>query len=70
MEFSRQESWSELPFPFQRIISTQETNWGLLNCRQILCHLSYQGRPFYILQESRDEMNKEHEGYNWKGDFR
>ena len=29
----------------QRIIPTQESNWGLLYCRQILYQLSYQGSP-------------------------
>ena len=29
---------------FQWIFSTQESNWGLLHCRQILYQLSYQGR--------------------------
>ena len=28
----------------QWIFSTQESNWGLLHCRQILYQLSYQGR--------------------------
>ena len=30
---------------FQRIFPTQESNWGLLHCRQILYQLSYEGRP-------------------------
>ena len=29
----------------QQIFLTQESNWGLLHCRQILCQLSYQGSP-------------------------
>ena len=29
----------------QRIFSTQESNWGLLHCRQILYQLSYQVSP-------------------------
>ena len=29
----------------QGIFLTQEQNWGLLHCRQILYQLSYQGRP-------------------------
>ena len=29
----------------QGIILTQESNWDLLHCRQILCYLSYQGSP-------------------------
>ena len=31
---------------FQRIFLTQELNWRLLHCRQILHQLSYQGSPF------------------------
>ena len=30
---------------FQQIFLTQELNWGLLHCRQILYQLSYQGSP-------------------------
>ena len=29
----------------QRIFPTQESNWGLLHCRQILYQLSYKGSP-------------------------
>ena len=29
----------------QGILPTQESNWGLLHCRQILYQLSYQGNP-------------------------
>ena len=29
----------------QRIFQAQESNWGLLHCRQILYQLSYQGIP-------------------------
>ena len=29
----------------QGIFPTQESNWGLLHCRQILYQLSYQGKP-------------------------
>ena len=31
----------------QRIFPTQELNWGLLHCRQILYQLSYQGSPVF-----------------------
>ena len=31
----------------QRIVSTQGSNLGLLHCRQILYHLSYQGSPLW-----------------------
>ena len=29
----------------QKIFPTQQSNWGLLHCRQILHQLSYQGSP-------------------------
>ena len=29
----------------QQIFPTQESNWGLMHCRQILYQLSYQGSP-------------------------
>ena len=45
MGFSRQEYWSGLPFPSQVIFLTQELNLGLLNCRQTLYQLSYEGSP-------------------------
>ena len=32
----------------QWIFPTQELNWGLLHCRQILYQLSYQGSPFKV----------------------
>ena len=44
MEFSRQKYWNGLPFLLQGIFPTQESNPGLLHCRQILYHLSHQGR--------------------------
>ena len=44
MEFSRQEYWSELPFPTPGIFLTQGSNLSLLYCRQILYCLSHQGR--------------------------
>ena len=42
MEFSRQEYWSGLPFPFPRDLPHSGIKGGLLHCGQILCHLSYQ----------------------------
>ena len=33
----------------QGIFLTQESNWGLLHCRQILYQLSSQGGPYYSL---------------------
>ena len=43
MEFSRQEYWNRLPFPSPGDDSfpTQESNPGLLHCRQILHHLNH-----------------------------
>ena len=32
----------------QGIFPTQESNWGLLHCRQILYQLSYEGSPEYL----------------------
>ena len=43
MGFSRQEYWSGLPFPSPENFLTQGSNPGLLHCRQMLYHLSYQG---------------------------
>ena len=45
LEFSRQEYWSGLKFPSPRDLPHQRSNPGLLHCRQVLCHLSYQGSP-------------------------
>ena len=45
MVFSRQEYWSELPFPSPEIFLTQGLNMGLLNCRQVLYHMSHQESP-------------------------
>ena len=48
MEFSRHEYWSGLPFPSPGIFPTQESNPGLLHCRQILYWLSYEGSLWII----------------------
>ena len=34
----------------QGILPTQESNQGILHCRQILYQLSYQGSPWYLFQ--------------------
>ena len=47
MGFSRQGHWSGLPFPSQGVFPNQESNPGLLHCRQILYQLSYKGSQFY-----------------------
>ena len=36
MEFSRQEYWSGLPFPYPGMFPTQGMNLGLPHCRQML----------------------------------
>ena len=36
----------------QRIFPTQESNWCLLHCRQILYQLSYQRSPYIVVQFS------------------
>ena len=36
-------------FLLQGIVPTQESNPGLLHCRQILYQLSYQGSPFHLM---------------------
>ena len=38
-----QEYWSGLPMSSLGVFPTQESNWGLLNCRWILYQLSFQG---------------------------
>ena len=45
MEFSRQEYWSGLLFPSPKDLPNPVINPSLLHCRQILYHLSHQGRP-------------------------
>ena len=35
----------------QQISPTQESNWGLLHCKQILYQLSYQGSPNYLFKD-------------------
>ena len=46
MEFSRQEYWSGLPFPFQGIFLTQGLKPGILDYRQFLYPLNHQGNLF------------------------
>ena len=44
----------------QRIFLPQESNWGLLHCRQILYQLNYQGSPriYYLLSNRLTKMKK------------
>ena len=48
MEVSRPEHWSGQPFPPPGIFPTQESNRGLLHCRQVLYQLSYECFPFSL----------------------
>ena len=45
MEFFSQEYWNGLPLPPIRDLPNPGLNLGLLHCRQVLYHLSYQGSP-------------------------
>ena len=49
MEFSRPEYWSGYSYSLlQGIFPTQESNQGLLHCRQILYQLSYREALIYL----------------------
>ena len=49
MEFSRQEHWSGLPFPFPGgIFQIQGLNLGLPHCRKILYQPSHQEKPHEV----------------------
>ena len=68
MGFSRQESWSGLPFPppgvlLQGIFPTQGSNTGLLPCRQILYHLSHREAPH------QGKLENTHDRIKMKRDF-
>ena len=41
----------------QGILPTQESNPGLLHCRQILYPLNYQGSPFIVLRVTKISMS-------------
>ena len=49
MGFSRQEYWSGLPFPSPGYLPYSGMEPGLLDFRQILYHLSYEGSPIKAL---------------------
>ena len=42
----------------QRIFLTQESNWGLLHCRQILYQLSYQGSAIIYQKQTRMGLSR------------
>ena len=48
MEFSRQEYWSELPFPSPGDLSNPGIELGSPALQQILYHLSHQGYFFFV----------------------
>jgi len=49
IEFSREEYWSGLPFPFPGDFPNPgKSNPGLLYCRYILYYLSHQGSPLAL----------------------
>ena len=52
MEFSRQEYWIGEPFPSPGDLPNLGSNLGLLHCRQILYHLSYQHNLAKILPQN------------------
>ena len=59
--------WVAIPFSgvgemVVEIFPTQESNLGLLHCRWVLCHLSYQGSPKQL--SSNNNNNKIHQ--RWK----
>ena len=47
MGFSGENTGVGCHFLLQRIFPTQESNPGLLHCRQILYQLSYEGSPLF-----------------------
>ena len=53
MEFCRQEYWSGCHSLLQGIFLMQGSNPGLLDCRRILYHLSYQGSPMVQMKKTQ-----------------
>ena len=49
--------WVAFP-PLQQIFPTQESNWGLIHCRQILYQLSYQRSHRLVLNTGETAGNK------------
>jgi hypothetical protein len=54
MEFSWQEYWSRLPFPFSGDLPIQRSNSDLLHCRWILDRLSHQGNKSHCGGETKN----------------
>ena len=58
-----QECWSGLPFPSPGIFPTQESNPGLLHCRQILSRLSYERKRGVIKQPTDGRIGAKRRTY-------
>ena len=56
MEFSRPEYWVGSLSILRGIFLTQESNQGLLHCRQILYQLSYQGSPLKKKKKKKEKQ--------------
>ena len=67
MGFSRQEYWSGLPFPSREIFLTQESNPGLLHCRQTLYWLSYQDLFQWVSSSHQvaKVLELQHQSFRW-----
>ena len=61
-----QEYWSRWPMPSLGFFPTQESNWSLPHCRQILSQLSYQGTPLVSISQSKSQYLVEKELINLK----
>ena len=48
----------------QRIFPTQESNQGLLHCRQILYQLSYKGSPICLFYHIKKKKKRYSQQYN------
>ena len=67
MEFSRPEYCVGSLSLLQGTFPTQESNQGLLHCRQILYQLSYQDRPITSLLPLDDEAGQHFFFFRWPG---
>ena len=51
--------WVGSLFLLQQILKIQESNWGVLYCKQILYELSYEGRSFskkYVFKKTQEKL--------------
>ena len=71
MDFSGKNTGVGCYFLLQGIFPTQESNLGLLHCRQILYHLSHQGSPLlhtighFMFTEASSQFWKERIVWKW-----